>query len=90
MARTRYRPEQTIPMLREAEVEIGKGMTVRDVRRNLKIRQHTGAHKRNAVRLLSNGELVSRQDRPDSNNPTKTELFRTRRPVTQVTTPAAT
>jgi hypothetical protein len=58
MARARYRPEQIIPMLREAEVEIGKGMTVRDVRRNLKIRQHTGDHRRNAVRLLSDREPV--------------------------------
>ena len=29
MGRVRYHPEQIIPMLREAEVEIGKGMTVR-------------------------------------------------------------
>jgi hypothetical protein len=31
MAKARFRAEQIIPMLREAEVEIGKGMTVREV-----------------------------------------------------------
>jgi len=30
MAKAQFRPEQIIPMLREAEVEIGKGMTVRE------------------------------------------------------------
>ena len=35
MGKARYRPEQIIPMLREGEVEIGKGMTVREVCRKL-------------------------------------------------------
>ncbi len=41
MAKARYRAEQIIPMLREAEVEIGKGMSVREVCRKLGIREHT-------------------------------------------------
>ena len=37
-------PEQIIPMLREAEAEIGKGMTVREVCRKLEIQEHTYYH----------------------------------------------
>ena len=44
MAKARYRAEQIIPMLREAEVEIGKGMTVREVCRKLGIQEHTYYH----------------------------------------------
>jgi transposase-like protein len=44
MGKARYRPEQVIPMLREAEVEIGKGMTVREVCRKLGIQEHTYYH----------------------------------------------
>ncbi len=36
--------EQIIPMLREAEVEIGKGMSVREVCRKLGIQEHTYYH----------------------------------------------
>jgi putative transposase len=38
------RPEQIIPLLREAEVEIGKGMSVREVCRKLRIHEHTYYH----------------------------------------------
>ena len=41
MARARYKAEQIIPMLREAEVEIGKGKSVREVCRKLGIHEHT-------------------------------------------------
>ncbi|MBK6910974.1 MAG: transposase [bacterium] len=44
MARAKYRPEQIIPMLREAEVEIGKGMTVREVFRKLGVQENTYYH----------------------------------------------
>jgi putative transposase len=44
MGKARFRPEQIIPMLREAEVEIGKGMTVREVCRKLAIQEHTYYH----------------------------------------------
>jgi transposase-like protein len=44
MPKAKYRPEQIIPMLREAEVEIGKGMSVREVCRKLGIQEHTYYH----------------------------------------------
>jgi putative transposase len=44
MGKARYRPEQIIPMLRDAEVEIGNGMTVREVCRKLGIQEHTYYH----------------------------------------------
>ncbi|MBU0508303.1 transposase [bacterium] len=44
MAKATYRAEQIIPMLREAEVEIGKGMSVREVCRKLGIHKHTYYH----------------------------------------------
>ncbi len=44
MKRTKHTPEQIIPMLREADVELGKGSTVRDVCRKLGIQEHTYYH----------------------------------------------
>ena len=44
MANARYPAEQIIPMLREAEVEIGKGLSVREVCRKLQIHQHEYYH----------------------------------------------
>jgi len=41
MAKAKYKAEQIIPMLREAEVEIGKGKTVREVCRKLGIQENT-------------------------------------------------
>ena len=41
MARAKYSAEKIIPMLREAEVEIGKGKTVREVCRKLGIQENT-------------------------------------------------
>jgi len=41
MAKAKYKAEQIIPMLREAEVEIGKGNTVREVCRKLGIQENT-------------------------------------------------
>lgn len=41
MCKARYRPAQNILILRGAEVEIGKGMTVREVCRKLGIHEHT-------------------------------------------------
>lgn len=41
MARAKYNAEKIIPMLREAEVEIGKGKTVREVCRKLGIQENT-------------------------------------------------
>ena len=41
MANAKYKAEQIIPMLREAEVEIGKGKTVREVCRKLGIQENT-------------------------------------------------
>jgi len=41
MARAKYNAEKIIPMLREAEVEIGKGETVREVCRKLGIQENT-------------------------------------------------
>ena len=41
MAKAKYKAEQIIPMLREAEVEIGKGKTVREVCRKLGIMENT-------------------------------------------------
>ena len=41
MARAEYKAEQMIPMLREAEVEIGKGKTVREVCRKPGIQENT-------------------------------------------------
>lgn len=41
MARAKYNAEQIIPMLREAEVEIRKGKTVREVCRKLGIQENT-------------------------------------------------
>jgi len=41
MARAKYRPEQIIPMLREAEMEIGNGNSVREMYRKLGINEHT-------------------------------------------------
>jgi putative transposase len=37
-------PEQIIPLLREADVELSKGATVRDVCRKLGIQEHTYYH----------------------------------------------
>lgn len=44
MGKGRYSAEQIIPMLREAEVEIGKGKTVREVCRKLGIAEYTYYH----------------------------------------------
>jgi len=44
MRGVRRTAEQIIPMLREAEVEIGKGMSVREVCRKLGIQEHTYYH----------------------------------------------
>ena len=44
MGRAKYKAEQIIPMLREAEVEIGKGLSVREVCRKLQIHEHTYYH----------------------------------------------
>jgi transposase-like protein len=44
MGRAKYKPEQVIPMLREAEVEIGQGKSVREVCRKLGIHEHTYYH----------------------------------------------
>lgn len=44
MARAKYSAEKIIPMLREAEVEIGKGKTVREVCRKLGIQENTYYH----------------------------------------------
>ena len=41
MARAKYNAEKIIPMLREAEVEIGKGKTVREMCRKLGIQENT-------------------------------------------------
>jgi len=41
MAKAKYNAEKIIPMLREAEVEIGKGKTVREVCRKLGIQENT-------------------------------------------------
>lgn len=41
MGRAKYKAEQIIPMLREAEVEIGKGMSAREVCRKLGSHEHT-------------------------------------------------
>lgn len=41
MAVAKYKAEQIIPMLREAEVEIGKGKTVREACRKLGIQENT-------------------------------------------------
>lgn len=44
MGRAKYKAEQVIPMLREAEVEIGQGKSVREVCRKLGIHEHTYYH----------------------------------------------
>jgi transposase-like protein len=44
MAKAKYKAEQIIPMLREAEVEIGKGKTVREVCRKLGVQENTYYH----------------------------------------------
>ena len=44
MARAKLKAEQIIPMPREAEVEIGKGMTVREVCRKLGVQENTYHH----------------------------------------------
>src|SRR5512139_3702160 len=41
MARKRHSPEQVVRMLREAEVELSRGMTVRDVCKKLGITDQT-------------------------------------------------
>ena len=41
MAKAKYNAEKIIPMLREAEVEIGKGKTVREGCRKLGIQENT-------------------------------------------------
>ena len=41
MARRRHSPEQVVRMLREAEVELSRGMTVRDVCKKLGITDQT-------------------------------------------------
>jgi transposase-like protein len=41
MAKAKYSAEQIVPMLREAEVEIEKGKTVREVCRKLGIQENT-------------------------------------------------
>ena len=44
MPKAKYKPEQVIPMLREAEVEIGQGKSVGEVCRKLGIHEHTYYH----------------------------------------------
>ena len=44
MSGVKYRAEQVIPLLREAEVEIGKGKTVREMCRKFGIAEHTYYH----------------------------------------------
>jgi transposase-like protein len=44
MPKAEYRPEQIIPMLRQAEVEIGQGKSVREVCRKLGVHEHTYYH----------------------------------------------
>ena len=41
MAKARFRPEQIIPMLRQAEVELGKGRKVEEICRELAITMNT-------------------------------------------------
>ncbi len=44
MGQAKYKAERIIPMLREAEVEIGQGTIVREVCRKLQIHEHTYYH----------------------------------------------
>jgi transposase-like protein len=71
MGRAKYKSEQIFPMLREAEVEIGQGMSVRDVCRKLGIHEHTYYHwrkeygglKLNQVKRLKDLELENSQSK---------------------------
>ena len=45
MRRAMYRAERAIPTLREAEVEIGHGKSIREVCRKSGIHEHTNYHR---------------------------------------------
>ncbi|MFZ5433605.1 MAG: transposase [Calditrichota bacterium] len=67
MGQAKYKAEQIIPMLREAEVEIGQGTTVREVCRKFQIHEHTYYHWRREHGGLKLGQAKRLKEREPEN-----------------------
>ena len=69
MARKRHSPEQAVRMLREAEVELSRGMTVRDACKKLGITDQTYCRWRREYGGLQVSRSAASPARPGSRPP---------------------